>query len=70
MWPSNRPLQPSSVGQETWSGLSVVSRTRNDADYPRIDSPELSGEDVVEDLPKARAIVEAMTRLIEHLEPW
>ena len=47
-----------------------LRRTRNDADYPRIDSPELSGEDVVEDLPKARAIVEAMTRLIEHLEPW
>ena len=47
-----------------------LRRTRNDADYPRLDTPELAGEDVTDDLPKARAIVEAMARLIEHLEPW
>ncbi|MBK9477052.1 MAG: hypothetical protein IPL94_12745 [Tetrasphaera sp.] len=47
-----------------------LRRTRNDADYPRLDSPELTVEDVHEDLPKARQIVSAMTALLPHLAPW
>lgn len=47
-----------------------LRRTRNDADYPKIDTPPLGAEDVVEDLPKARAIVAAMETLIPHLDPW
>ncbi|NHA70078.1 hypothetical protein [Phycicoccus flavus] len=47
-----------------------MRRTRNDADYPRLDSPELSGEDIAEDLPKASAIVAAMEQLLPHLQPW
>ncbi len=47
-----------------------LRRTRNDADYPRLDSPQLGEADVVEDLPKARRIVEAMETLIPHLGAW
>ncbi|MFN8098945.1 MAG: hypothetical protein U0Q21_11745 [Dermatophilaceae bacterium] len=47
-----------------------LRRTRNDADYPRLDSPQLSGDDIAEDLPKARAIVTAMGHLLPHLHPW
>ncbi len=47
-----------------------LRRTRNDADYPRLDTPELSAEDIAEDLPKAKEIVAAMQRLLPHLSPW
>ncbi len=47
-----------------------LRRTRNDADYPRLDSPELTVDDVHEDLPKARQIVTAMAALLPHLAPW
>ena len=47
-----------------------LRRTRNDADYPRLDSPELTTDDINEDLPKARQIVSAMTALLRHLQPW
>lgn len=47
-----------------------LRRTRNDADYPRLDTPELTGEDIAEDLPKAKDIVVAMRRLFPHLQPW
>lgn len=47
-----------------------LRRTRNDADYPRLDSPELGGEDIAEDLPKAQGIVDAMQQLVPHLQPW
>lgn len=47
-----------------------LRRTRNEADYPRLDTPELTADDVQEDLAKARDIVEAMRRLLPHLNPW
>ncbi|MBM6401429.1 hypothetical protein [Phycicoccus sonneratiae] len=47
-----------------------LRRTRNDADYPRLDTPELGAEDIAEDLPKAKDIVAAMQRLLPHLQPW
>lgn len=47
-----------------------LRRTRNDADYPRLDSPELTPDDIDEDLPKARQIVDAMGALLPHLTPW
>ena len=47
-----------------------LRRTRNDADYPRLDSPELTTDDIDEDLPKARQIVDAMGALRPHLAPW
>lgn len=47
-----------------------LRRTRNDADYPRLDSPELTTDDIDEDLPKARQIVDAMGALLPHLTPW
>ena len=50
--------------------LGRLRRPRNDADYPRLDSPELTADDVHEDLPKARQIVAAMAALLPHLQPW
>ena len=47
-----------------------LRRTRNDADCPRLDSPELTTDDIDEDLPKARQIVAAMGALLPHLAPW
>lgn len=47
-----------------------LRRTRNDADYPRLDSPQLSSDDIAEDLPKARDIVTAMGQLLPLLQPW
>ena len=47
-----------------------LRRTRNDADYPRLDTPELTTDDIVDDLPKARDIVMSMQRLIPHLGAW
>lgn len=47
-----------------------LRRTRNDTDYPRIDTPQLSPEDVAEDLPKASDIVDAMRQLVPLLGPW
>lgn len=47
-----------------------LRRTRNDADCPRLDSPELTTDDIDEDLPKARQIVDAMGALLPHLAPW
>ncbi|MGL5816932.1 MAG: hypothetical protein ACRCYR_05180 [Phycicoccus sp.] len=47
-----------------------LRRTRNDADYPRLDTPELTQEDIADDLPKARDIVAAMHRLVPHLRSW
>jgi len=47
-----------------------LRRTRNDADYPRLDTPELSVDDIAEDLPKAKENVAAMQRLLPHLSHW
>lgn len=47
-----------------------LRRTRNEADYPRLDSPELTAADVLEDLPRASQIVTAMASLFPHLQPW
>ena len=47
-----------------------LRRTSNDADYPRLDTPQLTEEDLAEDLPKAADIVAATRRLIPHLQPW
>ena len=51
------------------SPFGRLRRTRNDADHPRLDTRELSAEDVAEDLPKARDIVAAMHLLLPHLSP-
>lgn len=46
-----------------------LRRTRNEADYPRLGTPELASDDVSEDLPRAHAIVSAMRELIPLLRP-
>jgi len=47
-----------------------LRRTRNEADYPRLDTPNIKPEDVEDDLVKARAIVGAMESLLPHLDSW
>ncbi|MDO5627403.1 MAG: hypothetical protein Q4G43_03680 [Mobilicoccus sp.] len=47
-----------------------LRRTRNEADYPRLDTPQLTPADVAEDLTKAAAIVRAMGALLPHLPAW
>ena len=47
-----------------------LRHTRNDADYPRLDTSQLSEQDIAEDLPKARDIVTAMGQLLHHLQRW
>jgi hypothetical protein len=68
-------VQEAVIAQLGQSGQVVrpfgrLRRTRNEADYPKLDTPELTSDNVDEDLPRARAIVDAMTRLIPHLAAW
>jgi hypothetical protein len=44
--------------------------TRNEADYPREESPPLSSADVHEDLPAAADIVDAMRKFVPRLGPF
>ena len=57
-----RPLVTHQLGR---SGQVIrlfgrLRRTRNEADYPRLDTPNIKPEDVVDDLVKARDTVSAM----------
>lgn len=47
-----------------------LRRTRNDADYPKIDTPGVTAEDARDDVEVAAAIVSAMTSLLPRLGPW
>ncbi len=47
-----------------------LRRTRNDADYPKIDTPSLTTEDATDDLEVAAAILSAMKSLVPRLGPW
>lgn len=47
-----------------------LRRTRNEADYPKLDTPAIDPADITEDLSKAQVIVDAMEKLLLHLDPW
>lgn len=47
-----------------------LRRIRNDADYPKIDTPSLTAEDATDDVEVAAAILAAMHSLVPRLGPW
>lgn len=47
-----------------------LRRTRNDAEYPATDADELTAEQVIEDLPKAIAIVELAVQVLDEMSPF
>ena len=47
-----------------------MRRQRHDAEYPPTDSPEVTAEDVREDIPKATAIVDLAERVLDEMSPF
>ena len=47
-----------------------MRRQRRDAEYPPSDAPELTPEDVREDLEKAFAIVDMASRVLDEMAPY
>jgi HEPN domain len=47
-----------------------MRRRRNDAEYPPIDAPELTPEDVEDDLGKADAIISLAVRILDQMSPF
>jgi hypothetical protein len=47
-----------------------MRRQRHDAEYPRLDSPELTPDDIHDDLPKIRAIVEIADRVLGNMSVY
>ena len=47
-----------------------MRRLRNDTQYPDIDRPSASGNDVDQAIPAAKAIVDRATRLVEVMPPY
>jgi hypothetical protein len=43
-----------------------MRRQRHDAEYPQIDTPELHPDDIRDDLPKIRAIVDIAERVLDN----
>lgn len=44
-----------------------LRRTRNEAEYPSSDTPDLSADDVLEDLPKVGPLLEMAERLLDQM---
>ncbi len=44
-----------------------MRRQRHDAEYPKIDSPDLTADDIRDDLPKIRAIVDIAERIMDEM---
>ena len=47
-----------------------MRRQRNDAEYPRVDTPELLPDDIRDDLPKISAIVEIAERVLDNMSVY
>lgn len=47
-----------------------MRRQRRDAEYPRIDTPEMVADDVRDDLPKVTAIVDVADRVLEAMSVY
>lgn len=50
--------------------MSRIRSTRHSADYPVADGPPIVVEDVEDDLPIARSIVESMSKFLPNLGPF
>jgi len=58
--PMGRVLQP----------FDRMRRQRHQAEYPPADAPELTADDVREDIPKARAVVDLSERVLDQMSPF
>lgn len=58
--PLGRPLRP----------FDRLRRTRNDVEYPATDAEEVTADQVVDDLPKATAIVELAAQVLDEMSPF
>ncbi len=47
-----------------------MRRRRNQAEYADLDSPEIGAEDVANDAPKVKAIIELATRVLDEMSPF
>lgn len=47
-----------------------MRRRRHDAEYPRVDTPELTVDDIRDDLPKIRAIVQIAERVLDNMSVY
>lgn len=47
-----------------------MRRARNQAEYPSSDTPELTTDDVLEDLPKAQEILDLVQPLLDQMGPF
>lgn len=47
-----------------------MRRRRHEVEYPRVDTPELSADDVRDDLPKIRAIVDIAERVLDSMQVY
>lgn len=47
-----------------------MRRRRNEAEYPRVDTPELDADDVRDDMPKISAIVDIADRVIDRMHVY
>lgn len=47
-----------------------MRRHRRDAEYPRSDAPGLAPDDVTDDLPRVRAIVDMAERILDQMSPF
>lgn len=47
-----------------------MRRQRHDVEYPPVDAPALTAEDVLEDVEKARAIVDVATRVLDEMSVY
>jgi hypothetical protein len=47
-----------------------MRRRRNQAEYPSADSPSVTADDVVRDLPKVQAIVDTIAKVLNQMSPF
>ena len=47
-----------------------LRRLRNNAEYPRPDTPPFIAEDVIRDIPKIEDILDLAQRVIEQMNPY
>lgn len=47
-----------------------MRRRRRDAEYPEIETPALISDEVMDDLPKIRSMVEIAERVLDQMSPF
>jgi hypothetical protein len=47
-----------------------MRRHRRDAEYPEADAPELTGQDIIDDIPKVTQIVDLAEAVLEQMSPF